>query len=177
MNLFAYSEQYQNFLKLLHRSRKLIQKPFIENIMRIGVVTITLLGAASVQLLFALPAKSQPIDEVNVRIGLNNETLDQAFQKIEVQSSFHFMYGDEDVKSIYNLRVKTINQSVEEFLKTILAGTSLTYRQVNSQILIRATKYSNQNFATSLILGHKKLQDVPVANVIKGQVTNSKESL
>ncbi|HEY9364901.1 MAG TPA: hypothetical protein VIQ00_16680, partial [Chitinophagaceae bacterium] len=68
--------------------------------MRIGIVAISLLITTSVQLLFALPLKSQPIDEVTIRIGLNNETLVQAFQKIEAHCPFRFMYRDEEVRNI-----------------------------------------------------------------------------
>ena len=140
MNLSLISEEFQNFFRLLLKNKPLIEKPIIKNIMRIGIVTITILITTSVQLLFALPLKSQPIDKVEVSIGLNNETLVQAFQKIETQSPFRFMYRYEEVKNIRNLSLPVNKVSVEEFLKTILARTSLTYRQVNDQILIMPAK-------------------------------------
>jgi TonB-linked SusC/RagA family outer membrane protein len=173
MNLSLYSEPDQNFLRLPH-SRKLIQNPAIKNIMRIGIVTIILLIATSLQLLFALPAKSQPIDKVEVTLGLNNETLVQAFQKIEAQSPFHFMYRNKEVKSIRNLKVKSTKQSVEDFLKTILAGTSLTYRQVDNQILIVPAKNNFENPTSLSIAEYQKLQYAPLANIVTGGVTNSK---
>lgn len=174
MIVSLHSEPNQNFLKLLKGIKKLIQNPAIKNIMRIGIVTITLLIATSLQLLFALPVKSQPIDKVEVTLGLNNETLVQAFQKIEAQSPFHFMYRNKEVKSVRNLKVKNSKQSVEDFLKTILAGTSLTYRQVNNQILIVPVKNDFQSPAVLSVSGHEKLQYVPVANIVTGRVTNTK---
>lgn len=174
MNVFLYSEHNHNFLKLLYRSRILLQKPSIKNIMRIGTATITLLITTSVQLLFALPAKSQPISKVEITLELNNETLVQAFQKIEAQSPFHFMYRNKEVKGIRNLKIKGSKQSVEDFLRNILAGTSLAYRQVNNQILIEPVKNNPENLTALSISEYQKLQYPPAANIVTGQVINSK---
>ena len=174
MIVSLHSGQYRNFRQLLQKNRKLIQKSAIKNAMRIGIVTLTLLIATSIQFLVASPLKSQPIDEVTIRIGLNNETLIQAFQKVEEQSPFRFMYRNDEVKKVRNLKVKNSIQSVEGFLKTILAGTSLTYRQVNNQILIVPVKGDFQNPAAFSISGYEKPQYMPVANIVTGKVTNSK---
>lgn len=174
MNLSSVSEKFRIFFRLPVRNRLLIKKSIAKSIMRIGIVTITLLIATSVQLLVASPLKSQPVDQVNVQIGLNNETLVQALQKIEAQSPFHFIYRNDEVKSIRNLKVKSSKQTVEDFLNTILAGTSLTYRQVNNQVLIMAEKYGNQNLMVSLISEHKRLEYAPLANIVKGKITNSR---
>ncbi|HLA59119.1 MAG TPA: STN domain-containing protein, partial [Puia sp.] len=107
--------------------------------MRIGILTISIL-IISVQMLVAVPVKGQSIKDVKIRIGLNNETLIQAFKKIESQSPFHFMYRNEEVGNIRNLNLPSSKGSVEEFLKTILSGTDLNYRQVNDQILIMLAK-------------------------------------
>ncbi|MEO6133538.1 MAG: SusC/RagA family TonB-linked outer membrane protein [Ginsengibacter sp.] len=137
--------------------------------MRIGIVTTTLLIATAAQLLFASPLKSQSIDEVDINIGLNNETLIQAFHKIEVQSPFRLMYRSEDVKNIRNLMVKSSKQSVEDFLIAILSKTSLTYRQVNNQILIMQAKP-----AKGIVNGTSGIESVTLlANIVQGRVTNS----
>lgn len=170
MNLFLISEQFRNFFKLPLKNKPLIEKTIIKNIMRIGIVTISLLITTSVQLLFALPLKSQPIDKVEISIGLNNETLVQAFQKIESQSPFRFMYRNKEVKNIRNLNLPVNKESVEEVLKIVLAGTSLTYQQVNDQILIMPAK----NLIPDLILKDYNLPYVTEANIVKGKITNSK---
>ena len=90
MNLYlcSVSIAIQNFSKFL-KSYLLIEK----KIMRVGVVIVAIFLTSSAQLLFALPAKSQqPINEVEIKIGLKNETLLQAFKKVEEQSRFRFMY-------------------------------------------------------------------------------------
>ncbi|HEV2830727.1 MAG TPA: carboxypeptidase-like regulatory domain-containing protein, partial [Hanamia sp.] len=140
--------------------------------MRIGIVAISLFITTTVQLLFALPLKSQPIDEVNIRIGLNDETLIQAFQKIEAQSPYRFMYRDEEVRNIRNLQVRAIKQSVEDFLKIILFGTGLQYRQVDNQILIMPVSHIYQNLETYLFLDEKRPPLVRQANIVNGRVTN-----
>jgi len=169
MNLSLNSEIFQNLFKLPRKQRPLIEKPIIKNLMRIGIVTISLLITTSVQLLFALPLKSQPIDKVEISVGLNNETLVQAFQKIEAQSLFHFMYRNKEVKNIRNLSLPVNKKSVEEFLKIILAGTSLTYRQENNQILIMPAK----NLIIESTLEDYNTPFAPEANIVKGKVANS----
>ena len=62
--------------------------------------------------------------------------LVDAFQKIEAQSPFHFMYRNEEVKNIRNLNLPLTQKNVEDVLKIILSNTDLTFRQVNNQILI-----------------------------------------
>lgn len=174
MNLSSVSEKKQSFFELPARNGLFIKKSIIQS-MRIGVVTITLLIAVSVELLVASPLKSQPIDEVNIHLGLNNETLVQAFKKIEVQSPFRFMYRNDEVKNIRNLKVRRAQQTVEEFLKTILVGTSLTYRQVNNQVLIMSSDdYSIRNLRPLLISEHKRLEYVHIANIVTGRVTNAR---
>ncbi|MDP4286091.1 MAG: SusC/RagA family TonB-linked outer membrane protein [Bacteroidota bacterium] len=146
--------------------------------MRIGIVTITILIITSLQLLLASPLRGQPIGKVEIRIGLNNETLVQAFQKIEERSPFHFMYRDEEVKNIRNLNLPSDTKSVEEILKIILSRTSLTYRQVNNQILILPSKklVSNSDFKsfTPIPITGIKVTYTPEAKVIHGKVTDTK---
>ena len=89
MNLSIVSDQFQKFIRLSTGNKPLIENSILKNIMRIGIVTITILITTSVQFLFALPLRSQTIGEVEVKVGLNNETLVQAFQKIEAQRHKH----------------------------------------------------------------------------------------
>jgi TonB-linked SusC/RagA family outer membrane protein len=125
--------------------------------MRIGTATIT------------LPAKSQPISKVEITLELNNETLVQAFQKIEAQSPFHFMYRNKEVSGIRNLQLPVDKKSVEDFLKIILDKTSLTYRQVNNQILIMPVK----NLMDITAFNSNEIPYIPDANEVNGKVTNA----
>ena len=153
-------------LSLIYEERWLF---FKSHIMRIGAVTVALL-LVSVEMLLAAPGKGQPVEQVEVRIGLNNESLIQAFRKVEAQSPFHFMYRNDEVKDVHNLRMAPERKSVAEFLKDILSGTFLTYKQLDNQILIMPAKPGNT-------LGEaEELPTMKKANIISGKVTNLKGS-
>lgn len=144
--------------------------------MQIGIVALSLLISTSFQLLVASPLKGQPIDQVKVKVGLKNESLVQAFQKIEAKSPFHFMYRNEEVKDIRKLNLPRTQKSVEDILKIILSGTKLTYRQVANQILIMPDKSLINDAAlkndTTIFLKEKELTHRPIANMVRGKVTN-----
>jgi len=165
MNLSLIPEEFQDFFKVRFKKQLVAKKPIIKNIMRIGILTISIL-IISVQMLVAVPVKGQSIKDVKIRIGLNNETLIQAFKKIESQSPFHFMYRNEEVGNIRNLNLPSSKGSVEEFLKTILSGTDLNYRQVNDQILIMLAKNPSPDSPV-------RMQQPPDANIVTGKITNS----
>src|SRR5690242_14687717 len=103
----------------LASGKRLIQKSFIKSIMRIGIVTVTLL-VASVHLLYAVPTKGQAIDKVNVKMNLNHESLVDAFKKIEKQTPFHFMYRHNEVKDFSNLSMVDGERSVEATMRMLL---------------------------------------------------------
>ena len=176
MNLYLISEEFQKLNKLLPKQNHFFEKPIIKNLMRIGVVTITLLILTSLQLLTASPLKSQPIDKVEIKIALHNETLVQAFQKIEGQSPFHFMYRSSEVKSIRNLNLPDNKKSVEDILKIILSGTALTYQQVNNEILIMHSKNISTGFllneADNISSNETGFTITPEANRVHGIVTD-----
>ncbi len=177
MNLSLISEKFQKPNEFPSKQRSLFEKPFIKNLMRIGVITVTILIATSVQLLCALPLKSQPIEQVEVKIGLKNETLVDAFQKIEAQSPFHFMYRNEEVKNIRNLNLPVAQKNVEQILKIILAKTDLTFRQVDNQVLImpekKLTSQADLKGVNFICLNGKDITYAPIANIVHGKVTNS----
>lgn len=170
MNLSLISGGSEYFSGSSLKIRSKIGTHLIKNIMRIGIVTVALLLSASGQLLFAIPAKSQPIDKVEVNIGLFNETLVQAFQKVEAHSPFHFMYRNDEVKGIRNLNLPVVKKTVEEFLKIVLNGTSLTYKQINNQILIIPDKNARSDAGTTANL----FTSPPAAGTVNGKVTNLK---
>ncbi len=170
MNLSLLTEEFHNFFKPAFKKKFPLETLIAKHIMRIGIVTATILITTSVQLLFATPIKSQPINEVKVTLGLNNETLIQAFQKIEANTGYHFMYRKDEVKNIRNLNLPISNLSVEDFLKIALAKTSLTYKQVRDQILIMRSKK---------LISYSTLNDYPEpdninANIVSGKVTDGK---
>jgi len=172
MNLSLISEEVQKLNKLTSSQRPLVEKSILKNVMRIGIVTISILIITSLQFLFALPVKSQGIGEVEIKVGLKNETLVQAFQKIEAQTPFHFMYRNEQVKTIKNLNLPVKKGSLEEILKLILSNTFLTYRQVNNQILIIPKTFSS--IETENAIKESRFILNKEAKSVNGKVTDSK---
>ncbi len=143
----------------------------ITQIMRIGIVLLIIL-ATTIGFLSATPAKSQRIDQIEIRLELKNESLVKAFQKIESQSPFHFMYRNEDVKDIYNLYTPASKQTVEAFLKAILANTSLVYRQIDKQILI--TSSGRTRAISSIVRDIEDNKFLAIADgVIRGKVSDT----
>jgi len=90
----------------------------------------------SLQMVSASSAKGQGMGNVNVSIKLENEDLISAIKKIEQNTPFRFLYRTSDVKNIDNLNLNTRSISVEDLLKQLLAGSSLSFKQIDDRILI-----------------------------------------
>jgi len=170
-----------NFSRILAGLRHLTKYPLwfhlpidsnIKQFMRIGTIAMFML-AISIPVFSVTPAKGQAVDQVTINITLKNESLVKAFHKIELQSRFHFMYRNEDVKNIRNLDMTISNQSVAMILRAILSNTELQFRQIDDQILI--TK-SNTDKSTAVDEKTNATNDGMVASkgVVKGTVTDSK---
>lgn len=141
------------------------QKSIFITFMRIGFV-IAILQIVSLQLLFAKTSNSQSLDKVFINVGLNNETLVQAFKKVETQTAFRFMYFSEDVSAVKNLNLPSSKISIEKLLNVVLTGTQLTYQQMDNQILIRLTPKNNQVVKI-------KHTAPTLFEMIRGTITNS----
>lgn len=99
---------------------------------------VLLLLIAGCMLQFSLFA--QQIEEVELTLGLRDESLVRAFRKIEAATPFHFMYREEEVEQVRNLSLPPSRQSVSALLEALLANTPLRYRQVGRRILITNSK-------------------------------------
>lgn len=166
MKYFTNSTSGTAFAKFIasssHSNKLIIQ------IMRIGFISIALL-LISLQMLLALPAKSQKISSVEVRLELRNETLLSAFKKIEQQTPFRFVYRKGELMTLPS---KSINQStytVEQLLNMLLEDTDLSYKQVDNNVLIQ----SNTNQSAKLNKPEEKIDQVADI-LIRGQVTDTK---
>lgn len=166
MKYFTNSTSGTAFAKFIasssHSNKLIIQ------IMRICFISIALL-LISLQMLLALPAKSQKISSVEVRLELRNETLLSAFKKIEQQTPFRFVYRKGELMTLPS---KSINQStytVEQLLNMLLEDTDLSYKQVDNNVLIQ----SNTNQSAKLNKPEEKIDQVADI-LIRGQVTDTK---
>lgn len=144
------------------------RRKLIIQIMRIGFISIALL-LISLQMLLALPAKSQKISSVEVKLELRNETLLSAFKKIEQQTSFRFVYRKGQLISIPSKNISESTYTVEQVLNMLLENTDLSYKQVDNNVLIQ----SNHNQSTKSVRVENDM-DSAADIIIRGQVTDTK---
>lgn len=143
-------------------------KPFIIKLMRIGFISIALL-LTTLQLLLALPVKSQKISKVEVRLELKNETLLTAFKKIEQQTPFRFVYRKGELMALPSRSISASTYTVEQALKLLLEDTNFSYKQVDNNVLILT---NNSQFYQAIKTVE---EDLSVADIlVRGQVTDSK---
>ncbi len=144
------------------------QKHLIKQLMRIGFIYLAIL-LTSIQLLLALPAKSQKINTVEVKLELKNETLLSALKKIEHQTPFRFVYRKGEIMAIPSRSLAASTYTVEQVLNLILDDTRLTYKQVDNNVLILSANLPKSHI-------DKKIELVnSIADIqIRGQVTDSK---
>ena len=138
MIFFTLNAEHQQKSLILDNLRLFFEKTFLL-IMQLRLALFIVL-TTSIQLFSAPPVKSQAIDAVEVKLELKNESLLMAFQKIEKQSPFLFMYRYSDVKDIDKLVIPSSTKSVAAFLQDMLANTSLDFKQVNNRIMIKIQK-------------------------------------
>src|SRR4028118_60971 len=95
--------------------------------MRLSAISMGVL-LFSAQLLNANPGGAQELDNVSLRLELRNETLINAFKKIEKQCNFYFAYKDKQVKAAGSISLSDATRSLRETLNLILANTALSYK-------------------------------------------------
>ncbi|HZG26261.1 MAG TPA: carboxypeptidase-like regulatory domain-containing protein, partial [Chitinophagaceae bacterium] len=103
--------------------------------MRLSAISMGVL-LFSAQLLNANPGGAQELDNVSLRLELRNETLINAFKKIEKQCNFYFAYKDKQVKAAGSISLNDATRSLRETLNLLLANTALNYKQVGNSIII-----------------------------------------
>lgn len=160
--------------ELVHITKRLpCQKNhLIIKFMRIGVVAIVFLFITSFQLLFASATKSQSIDEMAVTLKARNVSAAEVFKAIEANTPFHFMYRYDEIKNIKNINLFAKKQTIASVLKNILTNTSLTYKQVNNQILIINSKTNAAQYPAGSFLPPNLLANMG-AQIVSGKVTSA----
>ena len=144
--------------------------------MRIGLISIVLL-ITTLQLLLALPVKSQEISTVEVRLELKNEPLLTAFKKIEQQTHFRFVYRKGELIAAPSCSISASTYTVEQALNLLLEDTGFSYKQVDNNVLIMTKNnvliMPNNTPVQSTGKTVKTTHSI-AAIPIKGQVTGTK---
>jgi len=147
-------------------------QPFFEKLsiklfVRTGAVMLVIF-ITSMQLLKASPVNGQPISKVKIRMELKHESLVQAFEKIESQCIFRFMYRQKDVKDIQDLNMTFAEQTIESILNHVLSNTSLGFRQIGNQILISPRDLKREAEKNQI----RAVAPINPPTLVKGKVTN-----
>ncbi len=88
------------------------------------------------QLLLVVTGKGQSIAIEKVTLGLQDESLETAIKRIEQQTALRFFYRDEDIRPIAHLNLRREARTIEQTLEVLLQHTDLSFRQVDSSILL-----------------------------------------
>ena len=97
------------------------------------LLIIVLIAAGS---LSASTGNAQSLSEVRLTTSFPEQTLQAAFTTIEKQTDFRFAYRNELIANVRHSAFQSANLSVNEIMDRLLAGTTLSYKQVNNSIII-----------------------------------------
>ncbi len=113
----------------------LIHQPFIRQLMRISLL-LMVFSLTCLTMLLATPGRGQGAETTTVTLELNDESLETALKKIEDKTPFRFVYRNREIKSADHITLPQGTRTVSETLQLLLANQSLTFRQINNNILI-----------------------------------------
>lgn len=94
----------------------------------------------------------------HVSLTMNNVTVKQAMDALKKQSGYSFVFSSEDVDTKKKVSVDADDQKVEEVVRQILDGQSVTYEIKGKNIVVRST-------TSTVPIGQKK--------TVKGQVVDA----
>jgi TonB-linked SusC/RagA family outer membrane protein len=134
----------------------------IRQLMRTSLI-IAIVFITSLQCLSALEVNAQSAQQVLVTMELKQETITTAIKKIEQNSSFRFLYRNDELKNLKPVSIPLEERSVKETLDMILKGTGLTYNQVGDKILI-------SKLPSTVLTGQAK--DVRLTGIITDEIGN-----
>ena len=94
----------------------------------------------------------------HVSLTMNNVTVKQAMDALKKQSGYSFVFSSEDVDTKKKVSVDADDQKVEDVVRQILDGQSVTYEIKGKNIVVRST-------TSTVPIGQKK--------TVKGQVVDA----
>lgn len=156
MLCFVKSKWSHCFLPLLNK------KAFL---MRVCILAIFLSISG---LLLARTGNGQDLEKVIVSVSFKNATLKTALQKIEKLTKLPFTYKTSDISPYDNINYQANNISLAKVLADILQRTELYYEQVNSNIVIKKAKKTDNSEVTGMTTGNEVFFD----GSIRGKVVD-----
>ena len=114
------------------------------------------------QPLFAPNCCGQSIVNEKVTLGLADDSLATAISKIERQSVFRFFYRSSDIKPVTHLNLPKASRTICQTLEALLQNTSLSFRQVNGNILLERKDQQYDKLINGRVIN--RITKKPVAN-------------
>ena len=96
---------------------------------------------------------------IKVSLKMENATIDEMIKTIRTETNYRFLYRVEEVNKYGKRDIDLKNVSIEEFLKTALAGTNLSYEIESEVIIIKPTNEAPQKTEKSRIIKGKVTDD------------------
>ena len=122
----------------------------------------------TIQLLIAAPGFGQGMEDKEITLGLQKESLSSALKKIEDLSGFRIAYSLEDVDRYKGINLEKATRTLEKTLQMVLSRTKLDFRRQNNAIII----YRHQTGDMSSFVFS---DEVPAPDTtIRGKVMNEK---
>jgi len=123
-------------------------------------------------LLFGIQANATILSQSRINVDLENSSLEDLIQQIELQTDLGFLYNANDLKDINDITVSHENESVEVILEQVLMKTGIEYELANNTILLKPLPTSalvqNKKKLTGVVLDDQKLPIPGVSVVFKG---------
>ena len=112
-----------------------------------------------------------------LNINLTNATIKEVLGAIENQSSFKFVYRDEDVEN-KTVSLKSEGKSIDEVLSSLLVNTGTIYRILDNNLVVIAPIQSLQKKVTGKIIDATSNEPLVGVNVVVegttvGSITDS----
>ncbi len=115
----------------------------------------------SVLLAYSGSAQVKAIDEVPVKIELQNTSVEEAFSKIESATGYNFVYTSRELKELPMLTISN-SGSLYDLLVDVSLQTGLNFKQINKNIHVRV----ESNGASGAVSIERAAQETVTGTVV-----------
>lgn len=109
---------------------------------------------------------------VTVTLSMRNATVEQVLDQIEKKTDYTFVASDRTVDLNRKVSLNVQSLSLEETLKQLFAGTNVSYKIVNNQIILSKAQASQQSKRVKGTVVDKNGEPIIGANVVVKGTTN-----
>ena len=83
---------------------------------------------------FAFSSENAFFGQQTITVQFEKQSLSEVLQILKQKTGFEFLYNDEEIKGVTNITYSFTNASVQEILKSCLAGTKYNFKIVDNLI-------------------------------------------